>query len=278
MARHLRSRLACAALMLLAAGCKGPELLGPQVTIADMISRVSTDDGAVEASLFAGAAPAAGSDAAPTVPANATAVNGGSVAMSVEQVADFATVIVSIDGIDGYYQLTLPSSATLTDLVLGISPDANSSTMQVRIATGTGGALSQYALQALRVIRVGTGDVQVSISWTGASDVDLHVTDPDGEEVYFGNLESASGGTLDLDSNAGCQIDGVNNENIVWPTGSAPRGAYVVVVDYWSDCGAPRSDYVVTVAIAGQAPQVISGSFVGSSTGQPSVEIGTFSY
>ena len=117
----------------------------------------------------------------------------------------------------------------------------------------------------------------MSVSWTGASDVDLHVIDPSGEEVYFGNLHSASGGTLDLDSNAACNIDNKNNENIVWPVGGAPSGEYTVIVDYWSDCGVARSDYVVTVQVEGQEAQVFSGSFVGPA-GMPSVEIATFTY
>src|SRR5207237_4273195 len=43
-----------------------------------------------------------------------------------------------------------------------------------------------------------TGDVQVSVSWDAPSDVDLHVVDPSGEEIFYGNPASASGGQLDV--------------------------------------------------------------------------------
>lgn len=272
-----RALLALAAMLALSS-CKGPEPLGPAVTIADLISRVTTSDGSLEAVLHAGMAPAPGVGAAPVVPSEATAVNGGSAAVGIEAGAEFTRVAVAVAGVDGWYELVLPAGVSASDIVVGISPDANTTTLDMLYGVSTDGAPGQYGTQSLRVFRVGTGDVQVSISWTGASDVDLHVFDPSGEEVYFANLESASGGTLDLDSNAGCSIDNVNNENIVWPTGVAPRGDYRVVVDYWSDCGVPRSDYVVTVAMAGQAPQVFTGSFIGTSASNPAVEIGTFTY
>ena len=94
------------------------------------------------------------------------------------------------------------------------------------------------------------------------SDVDLHVVDPSGEEVYYGHRRSASGGELDLDSNAGCRIDGVRNENITWPIGRAPRGQYIVRVDYWSSCSAQQTNYTVRVISEG-INQTFSGSFTG---------------
>jgi uncharacterized protein YfaP (DUF2135 family) len=104
------------------------------------------------------------------------------------------------------------------------------------------------------------------------------VIDPNGDEVYWANRTVASGGELDLDSNPACTIDNTNNENIVWPTGSAPSGQYQVIVDYWSDCGVPRSDYVVTVSMAGQQPQIFTGSFVGLADDNPDDDIGTFTF
>jgi hypothetical protein len=109
---------------------------------------------------------------------------------------------------------------------------------------------------------VGTGDVQVTLSWDVDSDVDLHVVDPSGEEIYYANRNAASGGALDLDSNAGCRIDGVRNENITWPVGRAPVGRYTVRVDYWDACGVAKTNYTVRVN-AGGTPQIVTGSFTG---------------
>jgi uncharacterized protein YfaP (DUF2135 family) len=128
------------------------------------------------------------------------------------------------------------------------------------------------------VIRVGTGDVQVSIAWSGASDVDLHVFDPSGEEIFYDNKQSASGGLLDLDSNAACSIDGRNAENVVWPAAGAPRGTYRVVVDYYDDCGVAKTDWVVTLQVEGAAPRTFSGSFTGIGATTPMLQVATFNY
>ena len=89
------------------------------------------------------------------------------------------------------------------------------------------------------------------------------VVDPSGEEIYYANRTSASGGELDLDSNAGCVTDDVRNENITWPVGAAPRGTYTVRVDYWSSCGVARTDYTVLVNNGGEV-EIFSGFFTGA--------------
>jgi uncharacterized protein YfaP (DUF2135 family) len=41
---------------------------------------------------------------------------------------------------------------------------------------------------------VGTGDVQVTVTWDADSDLDLHVVEPSGEEIFYGHPVSATGG------------------------------------------------------------------------------------
>lgn len=72
---------------------------------------------------------------------------------------------------------------------------------------------------------LGTGDVQITLRWQGAPDVDLHVTDPSGEKIWFEHRSSRSGGMLDVDDT---DYDGP--ENIFWPKGGAPTGEYAVAV------------------------------------------------
>ena len=273
-ARGLLSMLAIVSL----ASCDAPQALGPAFSIEQFIPQVTNADGSVGAVLHAGPAPAA-TGAAPTVPSAGSAVNGGSASVNVSAGSEFTAVIVAIDGVDGYWELTLPAGATASDVVVGITRDLPSDrTFRLDYGVVMGGTIGGYSRQSMRVHRVGTGDVQVSVSWIGATDVDLHVFAPDGEEIYFAHKLGASGGRLDLDSNPGCAIDNVNNENIVWPVGAAPPGTYRVVLDYWSDCGQPRSDYVVTVQMTGQTARIVSGSFVGVADANPDVEIGTFTY
>jgi hypothetical protein len=195
-------------------------------------------------------------------------VNGGSSQQTVNGSATFTTAIMAMDGVDGYYELTLPGSVSTSDLVLSASPILGSSTtLPLEFAVTSGGVLGPYTLQNMHIVHVGTGDVQVSVSWSGASDVDLHVIDPNNEEVYYAHRTAASGGTLDLDSNAGCSIDNTNNENIVWPVGSAPAGTYTVRVDYWSACSVTQSDYVVTVHTTHGTTQFFTGSLTGAGDG-----------
>jgi len=74
----------------------------------------------------------------------------------------------------------------------------------------------------------GYGDVQVTLTWSNEADLDLHVIDPDGEEIFWSHPGSASGGILDYDD-----IDGYGPENIYWPESSAPDGDYYVYVHHY---------------------------------------------
>jgi len=72
-------------------------------------------------------------------------------------------------------------------------------------------------------------DVRVTLVWDNRNDLDLHVTAPSGEVIFFGHRVSACGGGLDVDRNInGETITPV--ENIRWPKGSAPEGRYRVMV------------------------------------------------
>lgn len=85
---------------------------------------------------------------------------------------------------------------------------------------------------------LGTGDVQVTLIWSSRADLDLAVTDPNGDQVYYGNPTVASGGTLDRDANFPCNTDSASPavENVFWPEGGAPPGSYVARVIYTTDC------------------------------------------
>jgi len=78
---------------------------------------------------------------------------------------------------------------------------------------------------------LGSGSVQVSLNWPeDGIDLDLYVTDPSGDEIFYGNYPVESGGTLDSDNLSGGGIP----ENIFWP-GTAPTGEYRVRVEYYGN-------------------------------------------
>jgi len=84
----------------------------------------------------------------------------------------------------------------------------------------------------------GYGDIQITLTWDNEADLDLHVIDPSGEEIYWLNTSSVSGGYLDFDN-----ITGFGPENVFWEDGMAPSGVYDVYVHHytWSDAGYPQS-------------------------------------
>jgi hypothetical protein len=85
----------------------------------------------------------------------------------------------------------------------------------------------------------GTGDVQITVRWPNQDnvDIDLHVIDPAGEEIYFANHRSSGNGQLDIDSNAGCTGPSTEGlENVFWPSGNAPEGTYRVIIHHYP-CG-----------------------------------------
>ena len=99
---------------------------------------------------------------------------------------------------------------------------------------------------------LGTGDVQVTLRWETPVDLDLHVIDPLGEEIYFNHSFSQSGGTLDVDANGGCDND-TPVENVFWPTGGAPFGSYQVFVVFYQDCDYTGANaYSVSILVDGQ--------------------------
>ena len=79
---------------------------------------------------------------------------------------------------------------------------------------------------------LGTGDVQLTLTWQEQVDLDLHVIDPSGEEIYYSHNRSKSGGVLDVDD-----THGPGPENIFWPSGGAPKGTYLFFVRLFSGEG-----------------------------------------
>jgi uncharacterized protein YfaP (DUF2135 family) len=84
-------------------------------------------------------------------------------------------------------------------------------------------------------------DLQVVLSWdTDGTDVDLHVTDPDGEECFYGHRQTAAGGKLDVDD-----TDGYGPE--VFTLANAKSGRYTVEVKYYSSNDHPQTALRVQV-------------------------------
>ena len=252
--------------------------------ITDLVSSVAVDDAVGVLRLEELPAPTGGP--AVSVSGNDTVINGGSFFLSIasESGGALEKLLISLDGESfGYYEIYL-SDVT--------RPDSFAGKLQSRLQSASANQGSSYQLRGdiaqdliadtfsllvmgadasgigppyranYEVIEVGSGDVQVSLSWNIDSDVDLHVVDPNGHEIYYGRPSVLSGGQLDLDSNPSCNIDGIRNENIRWPAGRAPRGTYIVRVDYYDSCEVSATDYAVRLSYEGKQ-ETFSGSLTG---------------
>lgn len=99
----------------------------------------------------------------------------------------------------------------------------------------------------------------VSLGWNSPVDLDLRVVTPDGKIVDAkhpttaladddGKLDPTVEGTGQIlsDSNAGCQIDGQQRENLVFQT-RPPAGTYLVYANLYEACDQPSVEFTMTV-------------------------------
>lgn len=226
--------------------------------------------------------PEATSDEAIVVSMNESVIPGGSSYISVYSDVAARKILVGMVGETGYYEL-VPSSTRgyeysfvlMVEQDITLGDDSNTFNVQVAIVDENGD-VSQIWETPVNLMVVGTGALQVSLSFDNAKDVDLHLIEPEynneyGEptsfyerHIYYGNHRSYNGGLLDLDSNAGCSIDNINNENITYndTTSFAAPGTYKVYVDLWENCDpSVATNYVVTVFYGGALIATRSGIF-----------------
>lgn len=114
---------------------------------------------------------------------------------------------------------------------------------------------------------LGHGAIQVTLDWPETSiDLDLHVIDPQGNEIYYGNPTSPTGGTLDWDNQYGAS----QPENVFWGA-NPPSGTYTVSVVYYA--GSAPASWSVRTVVKGTV-QTFRGTITATTA---SVSVTTFS-
>lgn len=76
-----------------------------------------------------------------------------------------------------------------------------------------------------------SGNLKVTLLWNFEGDIDLHVLQPNGKEIYYDRkTDESTGGALDVDNQ-----DGGNGsaENIYWE--EPPKGEYTVSLVYYKE-------------------------------------------
>jgi len=179
----------------------------------------------------------------------------------------FTDVWFGVEGVSGAWRVTLPTGVTSQQVVITLASPLPGNNFSLRTAVGATSRTGPVFLTPITPTDLATAAVAVTLTWNTASDVDLHVIDALGQEVYYGNTTTPEGGALDLDSNPDCDIDNVNREIISWPAGAAPRGSYQVRVHYYDDCGVASTNWSVSVSKNGRAVgSSLTGTFTGDGT------------
>ncbi len=104
-----------------------------------------------------------------------------------------------------------------------------------------------------------SGQIQITLAWGSGADLDLYVTDPAGETIFYNHTESASGGVLDHDARGNCRTDQSDNmvENVFWQQENPTSGTYTVEVHFWKgsngcSAGAGPTDAILSIAVGGE--------------------------
>ena len=105
-----------------------------------------------------------------------------------------------------------------------------------------------------------SGDLNVNLTFSNAKDLDLHLYMPNGEHIFYGErggtVQTEDGKTvsygLDHDSNAGCDTDNLNNENIYIPAELIQTGLYRVVIDMYTNCAPKATSWSVVARYKNQ--------------------------
>lgn len=172
---------------------------------------------------------------------------------------------------------TLPRFVATAAFSTRLVPGAYTLEVRAVDAAGTFGQPSRQTLTALAFAPSETpaGALTVTLDWDTEADLDLHVVDPLGDEIFHGDPSSvdpfqpgasdASPGVLDLDSNADCVLDGLRREDVTWAS-EPPSGHYLVRVDTASLCGEPTARWRVEVTLDGAALGGAAGVALDSDT------------
>ncbi|MDR2591859.1 MAG: hypothetical protein LBC59_03535 [Chitinispirillales bacterium] len=183
-----------------------------------------------------------------------TIISGGAAIITVSSSGELNRLYMQIEGEPGYYLLCLDQAAPVNGVytytsTVAISQDLGNESLRMTFSGRSGSQISTPIVSTVATRSVGSGELQVSLSWNNRDDLDLHIETPRGGHIYYAN-RSVGNGRLDLDANVGC--GDVSNENIFF-NGTLEDGIYRVWVNLYTKCGTPGAQYSVTASSGGRA-------------------------
>lgn len=185
------------------------------------------------------------------VETNPQALTGGMNFISITSDVPYSRFYIGVEGQQGYWtyivrnaDVTRQNGRYVYSIPVNYGTEYNSDIdMLISGVQQSDGETTQPHTAHVSYVTSLSGDLNLNLTFSNAKDVDLHLYTPSGRHIYYG----ARGGTatvggrsvtfgLDHDSNAGCHIDNLNNENIYIPAELIETGTYRVVVDMYSNC------------------------------------------
>jgi len=212
-------------------------------------------------------------------------ISGGSIILTVTSSRQLSRLYVQFAGSSGYYIVNIleiylvsyTSGIYIYNVPLQLSQslfqtgrEGQSGLTQMTFSGLEGSRnYSPQVPRSVETVRVGTGSLQISLSWNTVVDLDLWVTPPWGTSIYFGH-KTERNGTMDLDANVGCPGSrDIRNENIFF-TGTLADGDYKIEVNPYSNCVSTPTAYQVLAYIDGEPYEFSdtqNGQFAARTTG-----------
>jgi hypothetical protein len=171
--------------------------------------------------------------------------------------------LIGLEGDVGHWRLpaALPEviepDLPTFDLRFALSYDLASGPLVLLLAAvdadGRSGPVWPLELEA-QPVPAAAAELVFSLAWQRSADLDLHVIDPQGEEIWAENPSAgprsgAEAGRFAGDAGAGCR-DGSRRESVLFPRPA--QGRYTVRVDVFSLCGAASAPWVVDAVWRGE--------------------------
>lgn len=189
------------------------------------------------------------SEALTGVQMNDNALAGGSNFITITTEQEYERFYVAIEGQSGYVDIVPSNEVTraagpytyVLPLTYGVNL-SNTVTMNIKGRTPDG-KVTQAFRKTITFVDSMEGELTINLTFDKEKDLDLHLLTPSGKHIYYGNrtwsVEVGNGEIkygLDHDSNAGCDIDGLNNENIVIPEEAIEAGEYQAYIELYANC------------------------------------------
>ncbi len=148
--------------------------------------------------------------------------------------------------------------------------------LDVSLAESAAVAVAETVVPAQLLLGAG---IEVSLSWTGAADLNLEVRDPAGRTLFWNSRSTDNGGSFGFDANGLCAVISENPEEAAtWQPGFLPTGSYEIIIYYEQACDPLTASvpFSVDVVVDGLLSGTITDTLRPGVLGQQNVYVARF--